>query len=187
MAADLLPYFRTRLLQWRIAGLWALVAAAAASGAVPQSATGWRELLLTLLPIMQLRIWDDLADLAHDRVHHTDRVLVAAATLRSFVVLVCVLGIATASILVLERERWQLAAYAGLLAWLAALYYTSLGRMTSRAVRTMLVLIKYPVIALVASGGAPSAPGWIEAVALYVFFCGYDLRDYRLAGAGKPS
>lgn len=177
---ELMKYLRTRLLTWRIAGLWFLVMTAAALVAAPVSAADWFRLTcLTMLLIAQLRLWDDLADLPHDRVHHPERVLVRAARLRPFVLLLAGLMVATALTLLADGDAWRPAIYVTVLGGLALLYHGGIGVALGRAPRTALILVKYPMIALLAAAGPPALSTLPTAVVLYALICAHDFLEHR--------
>jgi hypothetical protein len=177
---ELVKYLRTRLLTWRIAGLWLLVMAAAALIAAPITAADWFRLTcVTMVLIAQLRLWDDLADLPHDRVHHPERVLVRAARLRPFVLSLAGLMIATALTVLADGEAWRLAIYVAVLGGLALLYHGGIGALLGRVVRSAMILAKYPMIALLAAAGPPALPALPAAFVLYALICANDFLEHR--------
>lgn len=177
---EIAEYLRTRLATWRIAGLWLLVAAAAAIGGAPQSAAAaFRLASLTILLIVQLRLWDDLADLPHDRVYHAERVLVRAKSLRRFWSMLAAMMVVTAVALFADNDPWRIIAYIVMLGGLALLYHGGIAAKAGRAARTVLVLLKYPAIALLAASGPPALPGLSAAVVLYALVCAHDFNDMR--------
>jgi SAM-dependent methyltransferase len=174
--ADIAAWGGERIVKWQVAALAALVVA---SGFAAEAPASWVEALLrggfAVLVIMQLRLWDDLADRAHDRRAHPARVLARrGGSDAPFIALVIALGLAAAAMLApLAEAQGRLAAYAGLLAALALIYGI---RWTERrrAARDLLVLLKYPAIVLlsVATPGNPRA--WLCAAAAFALVAFYD-------------
>jgi len=175
-----MAYLRTRLCTWRMFRLWLLVVAVAAISAFPASVDACIRLgSMALLLITQLRLWDDMADLPHDRVNHPDRVLVHAASLRSFQTVLAGMMIATVVALLLQGDAWRLMTYAGLVSLLAFLYHGGLGAALGRGVQVALVLVKYPAIALLSAVGPPTPFGWSAATVLFALLCAHEYVDHR--------
>ena len=173
MTPDLRDYARTRLASGRAALLGALVAAAAL--AADGFAHALAVALMALFLVAQFRLWDDLADLPHDRVRSPERVLVRAADLGPFRL---VLGASLAAALIVLAAAWSPShaiGYALLVAALAALYrWLPPG---ARRARTVLALLKYPAFVLLLA----SAPATLRAAgcaaALYLLLLLVDLAD----------
>ncbi|UCG72353.1 MAG: hypothetical protein JSV45_14075 [Chromatiales bacterium] len=173
--ADAVQYSRSRLLRWRIVALWALlVATRLVAAPLPGAASVVAPALFLALALVLLRLWDDLADLEHDRAQHPQRVLVQSANRRSFAVVVA-LGLLLMVVALLEDGR-RVAVYGTLLASLGLLYHSGLRTRVPRAVRAGLVLIKYPVLVFLAGAG-PSRQACVAGLALYVALLVYDWRD----------
>ncbi len=175
MVAETLAYARTRLLRWRLGGLWALLLVALATGGAIASLASlvWQAVFLALA-IAALRLWDDLADLDHDRAEHPERVLVRSTHLSLFVALAAAGLLLLALVLLDERQR--LAIYAVLLVGLGLLYHTALAGVLPRALRGYLLLSKYPVLLFLA-GAQPSSRAWLTALCVYVAVAVYEWRD----------
>jgi hypothetical protein len=139
-------------------------------------------LLLAGTLLVQLRLWDDMADLPHDRCEHPERVLVRADSLAPFRALL--VAAFTGSVLLLAWQGGSLrlmvffALNAMFLAWYAALRYVVPGAVLGYHV----VLAKYPVFVFLLS--VPSCrAGRLLAVAVpvYLALCVYEvLHDARL-------
>jgi len=177
MATEVLAYARTRLLRWRMAGLWVLLLVGlVTAGPVPSVDSFAGQAAFLALATAVLRLWDDLADLSHDRREHPGRVLVASADLSAFVGLVAVGLLALALVLLDERQR--LTTYGALLVALGLLYHSPLATALPRGLRGYLVLSKYPVLLFLA-GAEPSGRGWLAALGLYAVLAVHEWRDDR--------
>jgi hypothetical protein len=164
--AELVAWARTRLAQPRIAALW-LVVLAAVLAAAPRGAPG-STLLLSAALIAQFRLWDDLEDLPHDRVHAPDRVLVASRELLAFRVALAasigLVGVGFATV-----DGWARAgAFAALVLAMAVLYRTMDSTTSRRWLRAQLVLLKYPAFVLLLAE-EPASP---RAIAAALVLCG---------------
>ncbi|WP_146204562.1 hypothetical protein [Massilia glaciei] len=180
---DLQNYAATRLLRPRIALLWLVVGAcmlAASAGGGPDRMAA--SMLLAAFLIAQFRLWDDLADRAHDARHHARRVLVGSPHAGRFSQL-CVAGaLPVLGLLWAWREPMRLAAYGLLCAAMAGLYLAS--GAWPRLLRAQLVLLKYPsFVWLVASGVSPRA-GLGLGAALWLVLALHDLLSDRTLQAG---
>ncbi len=174
---ELLAWLRTRVLQPRIALLWlAVLAAALAAGA----AAAWTALASAAL-VVQFRLWDDLEDVPHDRVHAPDRTLVRSASLGTLRVVlwtsIALLGLAIASV-----QGWpHAAAYALLVAAVAVLYRALAAAGPQRPLRSQLVLLKYPAFVLLLAADPAAPRALAAALALYAVLGAYEWRDRRSA------
>jgi 4-hydroxybenzoate polyprenyltransferase len=174
---ELAGWFRTRVLQPRIALLWlAVLAAVVAAGA--GGAIAWTALASAAL-IVQFRLWDDLEDVPHDRMHAPDRTLVRSTNRRPFHVLlwasILLLGLAIASM-----QGWTRAgAYVLLVAAVAVLYRAMGSSGPRRALRSQLVLAKYPAFVLLLAGDPTGPVALAAAGALYVVLGTYEWRDRK--------
>ena len=148
---DMWAWLATRLLRPRIALLWLVLSACIGAASAPVNPL--RAMLLAALFIAQFRLWDDLADRAHDARHHRNRVLPRSVHGARFG-LVC--GAAALPILLMLWLRDALgasAAYMLLCAAMGLLYLAS--RACSRLMRAHLVLLKYPMFIAIAASGRP--------------------------------
>jgi len=174
---DLAGWLRTRVLQPRIALLW-LVVLAAVAAAGTNGALAWAALASAAL-IVQFRLWDDLEDVPHDRVHAPDRTLVRSADLRPCRVVlwgsILLLALAIAAV----HEWTRAGAYVLLVVAVAVLYRAMDPTGPRRALRSQLVLAKYPafVLLLAADPTAPSALA--AALVVYGVLGTYEWRDRR--------
>jgi hypothetical protein len=163
--ADGLAYLKARMLSLRIGLLWLLLFACAA----PVAVFGLPTVALAAgLFILAFRLWDDLADLAHDRAHHSDRLLVRAPGLGPFRLARWVL------LAILTGLLWALAglpralALLGLMTILAAGYGITDGRPALRPTRLALVLAKYPAFVLLLAGDPGNPLALMLATAAYL-------------------
>lgn len=174
---DLVAWARTRIAQWRIALLW-LVVLAAALAAGARDAPAWT-LLFSAALIVQFRLWDDLEDLAHDRVHAPQRVLVRCSRLGPFrIAFTASVGLVAAAFALFGG--WErVLPYLLLLAAVAALYRTLDGNGPRRALRAQLVLLKYSGFVLLLAHD-PAAPRALAAAfALYAMLAVHEWHDQR--------
>jgi hypothetical protein len=131
--------------------------------------------LAAWLLVAELRLWDDLADRAIDRVTHSERVLVTAPSIQPFVVMCLSLAALNLGWTVLRSGVGpSLAVFAGLHGALGAWY----ARRTARTLAgDQLLLAKYPALVLVLAGDrlpqAPLAIG-LAAAAVYVGASAYE-------------
>jgi hypothetical protein len=176
---ELLAWTGTRVLQWRIALLWLLVLAATFAAGSP-GAAGWT-LAITAALIVQFRLWDDLEDLPHDRVHAPQRVLVRCARLRPFRLVFAASVGAVAVALALVQGWPRVVAYLLLLAAMATLYRTTSGIGARRTLRTQLVLLKYTAFVLLLADDPVAPRALAAASALYVALAAHEWNDQRTA------
>lgn len=173
--ADAVQYSRSRLLRWRIVGLWALLLLTRLVAApLPDAASVAPPALFLALALVLLRLWDDLADLEHDRAHHPQRVLVRSANRRAFAAAVA-LGLLLL-VTALAADGRRVVVYGALLAWLGLLYHSGWRTRLPRAAREGLLLVKYPVLVFLAGAG-PSRQAWVAGLVLYAVLLVYDWRD----------
>jgi len=133
------------------------------------------------IAIMLFRLWDDLADLEHDRIVHPQRVLVKTTRLRSFT---AVLGFGLlALLLLLLTHPLRLAGFSVLLLLIGSLYHSSAGRSLFRPVRTYIILSKYPILLLIAAAG-PIPRSLLVGLGLYTVVGVYEwLHDAEVRQA----
>ena len=178
---DLRAWARERFQAWRFGPLALLLALAASAGAGrPRIERLGRDALLALLCLLQLRIWDDLADLPRDRVAHPGRVLCRAAAHGPF--RASIVGLAGASTLLLARPRPALRRLLGFAALNAGfcLWYRGPGQHLSGTVAgAHVVLLKYPaLVALLRGPDRPAGPALVFAAAgVYLALCVHELLD----------
>jgi hypothetical protein len=177
--AELLAWAGTRVLHWRIALLWLLVLAATFA-AGPLVAAGWT-LAITAALIVQFRLWDDLEDLPHDRVHAPQRVLVQCTRLRPFrLVFAASVGVVAVAFALLQG--WpRVAAYLLLLAAMATLYRTTGDIGARRTLRTQLVLLKYAAFVLLLADDPVAPRALAAALALHATLAVHEWNDQRTA------
>ncbi len=173
--AELFRYLQTRMLRWQIAFLWAvLIATLLVSGeAIGPPAAQLTQSVFLLAAIFVFRLWDDLADREHDRLRHSERVLVNCQDFTPFIV-VLLAGLLLLALLLRDDVR-QLITYLGLVALLAVLYHSGLGKVLARSVRSGLILLKYPLFVYLLL--TPSHRAWLAGLGLYVLLLVYEWRD----------
>ena len=175
-AAELRGYLASRILRPRIALLWLLlVAATALIAADGLSELPWRALACALF-IAAFRLWDDLADLDFDRLHHPQRVLAKATNLACFHF---VLG-AMLALLIGWIALWVGGARAlSLLLLMVAfwvLYQIDHARPLRRNWRSALVLVKYPVWVLLLAPHPIGARTVLSAMVVFVVLVLDEMR-----------
>lgn len=178
MASELAAYLRTRIATPRIGLLWLVVIAAClASGtSIDGPRSGFTVALLALL-IAQFRLWDDLQDLAHDRAHHPERVLVRTARLAPFRFLLALSFAAGLGALTMGEGATRGVVYLLLVAAFVALYLFIRSRKVSRLLRNQLVLIKYPAFVSMFAPDPLHPRALAAAILLYLLLSAYDARD----------
>jgi len=177
-------YAGTRILGLRIAALCLLLLAAlvVSTIAVPSPDILIRQAGFLVLAIVTFRLWDDLADLTYDRLHHPQRVLVTAESLLPFVVAVLA-GLSSLAWL-LRDDSHRLAVLLLLSLLLAVLYHSPPGRSAARPFRAGLLLAKYPVFLILA--GSLSFRLWASGLVVYAILAAFEWHDDRsLRGAAK--
>ena len=174
-SSEITAYCRTRLLRWRVLVLWLLLLAALVAAnpslSVDQGVTG---AVFLALALAVLRLWDDLADLPHDQVHHSERILVRSTHLGVFRAVVWMGTVLLA--LSLWPDLQRLAMYGGLLAALAWFYHGPWRARVARLPRACLVLAKYPVLVVLA-GAEPSKRTWLIGLILYALLAAHEWQD----------
>lgn len=165
--ASLRSYISERLLVPRI-GLLALLLIACST------LTGFSEpaqfpilILCTCLFIAGFRLWDDLADLEYDRLHHPQRCLCRAENLTHFQLLVPVLLTTVALLVLLLSGFGQALAIAAMIAFFVLLYAVTGEASSLRGVRAALILVKYPVFVLVLVREPAALTSLLLALAAY--------------------
>jgi len=181
--ADLAAYLATRILTLRVLALWLLVGAAivlvAGTGAASAAELAGAGLVAGLL-IVQLRLWDDLADRARDRSRAPDRVLVRTRHGACFALLVLATAVLLGASWLLQGSLQALFVYVVLLGVLGLLYHSQAGAALSRPVRASLLLAKYPLIVLIVVTSFRTGPlPWWPAIGLYGLLLAYEWRDDR--------
>jgi hypothetical protein len=144
-------YIATRLARRYVVALALLIAIAGVGVAGRADLTALLSTsALALLLVILFRLWDDLADVAHDRAQHPDRVLCNVDDQQPFYWMVAAGLLLAALLLVVWRSVPQLYTYVGLVAAVAALYrLTSYG--SGRVARIHLILFKYPIFVYLSS------------------------------------
>jgi hypothetical protein len=145
-------YFVERMLTLRIGLLYLLLASSGILACAQPARQVHGVALMALLYLVALRIWDDLADRAHDRVHHPQRILVRHTQRLPFIAVLTLLLALLGWLLFRDagpgRVAWLLA---GLLV-LSLAYLASARWSTARPLRQAVVLLKYPLFVLLVSG-----------------------------------
>lgn len=169
-------YFRERMLTGKtLAAVMLLTAASVATFPALGLAAAAGIAGLTGLLFVQFRLWDDLSDLATDRVQHPRRVLCLAASLTPFRVAqiallllnVCLLGlwrppsVLAFGLLNIFGLGWYGGTAGGLRRWVR-----------SPLIRSHIVLLKYPMFVLLICGGHDVEGGVSPRLAMaFVFLC----------------
>ena len=173
--ADGLSYLKARMLSPRIVLLWLLLLGCAAPG----SGVGLPALsLAAALFILAFRLWDDLADLAHDREHHPERLLVRTPDLHLFRVSKWALLAALAALLGVVVGNTQVLVLLVLVAILSATYGITNGRPALRSARLALVLGKYPAFVLMLTRDPGEPLVLMAAAAAYLLPLIDEVRGY---------
>ena len=176
--ANAVAYICERLLNLRVGLLVVLMAGLSLLAAPAQDAAGLvgRTALIALL-VFHLRLWDDLEDLPHDRLHHPGRVLPNLANLAPvWPTLGAAILLSTGLVALVGGPYW-LALYAGLMGFLAVVYRGPRRLTANRTLRVQMVLLKYPVL-LVLSVPTPQPLRTLGAAALaYALLSAHEWLD----------
>jgi len=178
---DLVLYLRSRM-TWPVMALWGsmIVLLRIADPTIGKAHLAWHALFLAVA-IAVFRLWDDIADIERDRVRHPDRIVVNSAHLRTFI-LVILAGLGCLALMLLGESR-DLISYAALLLILVFVYHTPAGQRLVRPVRAYIILVKYPVLLLIAAAFTTGRT-WFVALILYIavgLYEWYDDRELRSA------
>jgi len=154
-------------------------AAVLASGPVSALAFALHVLLAGSL-LFQFRLWDDLADRAHDRVTHPDRVLVRSESVAPFRLLLLVSAAGNLFALLLWHGlAIQLVVLLGLNAAGCVWYRLLRPWLPGPILGYHVVLLKYPAFVFLLGTPAPALP--LAMVLVYLGLCVYEvLHDGRL-------
>jgi hypothetical protein len=141
-------------------------------------------LILACSLLFQFRLWDDLADRAHDAHDHPDRVLIQTTHLHFFVGLVVLMGLLNTASFCLEGSFARVGAFlalqAAFLCWYPWLRHCFPGPITGYHV----TLMKYPVFVYLL-GPLEASPFFsllAGATGVYLCLCIYEaLHDARIA------
>lgn len=141
-------YLGERILTVRVVLLaLVLLTGVVLTGTAPMAHLHWL-ILATCLFVLAFRLWDDLADLEFDRVHHPDRCLVRSADLRAFYLAQWFLLASLAGALMVIADFGRVLSFLGLVAALLVIYRVTADRPRLRPLRMVLVLAKYPAFIL---------------------------------------
>jgi hypothetical protein len=175
--AEMLDYIRTRIARGRIALLWLLVfgACIAAGPTASIAIIAWVALASALL-IVQFRLWDDLEDVLHDRVHHPDRTLARSTDLTRFWRSLGISIIVAVPFFGVFSGKFHALAYLLLIVWLWLLYRLLRPSPAARVVRSMLVLAKYPAFVLLLAPEPWRVRTAAVAMTLYLVLAVYESR-----------
>ena len=146
--SELTIYSHSRLITWRIA---VLIVAIAVLSLVIAKESPISTLWIATLLITQFRLWDDIHDIPHDRIHAPGRVLVTSTFISSYYVVLVVIFIITVASVGIWRSTPQLERYVFFCCAIEAVYRISNWKGQWRLIRNHLVLLKYPVFLLLCS------------------------------------
>lgn len=174
---DVLAYAASRLVVGRIVLLWLAVAACALIVSREISAASAILVLwLSAILIAQFRLWDDLADRAHDAATHPQRVIVTTNHARRFSYLCGLLSLPVAATLGRGYGIEHLAVYVGLLVFMSVLYAAN-GTVLPSLLRAHLVLLKYPAFIWLCALNADLAQWARVGTAAYLALCIFEMAS----------
>ena len=153
----LASYIQTRFPVARYVPLSVFLAAA---GLAPVSPVHpWQWIFSTILAfslLLQLRIWDDIADRDHDREMYPNRVLCQIEDLQPFIVAVFGLFVLNgALILIYHGGIAKPLVYLAFCSFFLAWYRFRSGVVRGSVVHSLCILLKYPVVAWLVTVSAP--------------------------------
>jgi 4-hydroxybenzoate polyprenyltransferase len=134
-------------------------------------------LLATCLFVLAFRLWDDLADLEFDRLHHPDRCLVRSADLRPFYAAQWLLLASLAGFLMIFPQGGRILPFLGLVAAFLAIYRVTASRPRLRSMRTVLVLVKYPAFVFLLAHRPDEPATLLTALVVYLLPLLDELRS----------
>jgi 4-hydroxybenzoate polyprenyltransferase len=184
---EALDYARERLLDARLALVTALLVALArfAAPELPAGGLVWQALAAGLA-VVGFRIWDDLADLPHDSVHHAERVLVKSAWPSGYA-LTSLFLLAGAAALIFVLQGKAGATTLALAAAMLGLVY----RLPRTALRQGACLAKYPAIvfAIVPAGTLAQHPARLLLASglAWAAVAANDVADWIMQRKRKPT
>ena len=168
-----------------VAVLW--LSAVWTGGAGAMNAGSALAFLLVACLVVQFRLWDDLEDVAIDRVEHPQRVLVRAPVRAFWLLLMAMSSITLA--LAAAISGTVLAGVAMLDLWFLAAYRVIRPQVPDIVWRVPLLLVKYPAFVLIAAlaiGAADIHRLIIAALVVMAGACVYEAIHPRQP-AGEPS
>lgn len=180
----LLRYQKTRIPWGIFASLALFLCIASATSRWPTEVAEWCfNWILAMCMVVQFRLWDDLADVENDRVHHPSRVLCQTQSHQVFWGLVGTLCIVNTVLIATFKSYTALAAFFVLN--VACVLWYSLPRKSDDIFVHAMVLVKYPVFVFLLSGPRGE---WHLSLSLcygmlvtFLCFCAYELQhDERL-------
>jgi hypothetical protein len=128
-----------------------LIAAAgiAAGGSLPTARGAIGGCILAYTLVLVFRIWDDLADVRSDRLHHPGRVLVRASSRIPIVVLALMIALGDILMMLSQpRPGARIAVFVAISLLLGLWYHWRAGLGAGPLAGAHVVLLKYPVISL---------------------------------------
>lgn len=180
---ELAAYFTSRLIVGRVVFLWlALSACILALSCESSLASAVFGALLVAALIVQLRLWDDLAERDHDAVFHPHRVLVATGHVLYFARFCGLLTLPVAVVLGFVFGLVHLLVYGLLLVAISVLYAiprTGLPKL----LRAHLVLLKYPVFIWLCTSDTNPVQWVYLSTVVYLAICLFEI----LSDAGLRS
>ena len=180
-ASDLAQYLRERILKVRIAVLWVLLTAAVSLNNVARPhLLPWIAAACALF-LMAFRLWDDVADLEHDRQFHSDRHLCRSQNVAFFRATHWFLVVASGGFIFLLTDVSRAAGFWLLVVVLWATYGITSSRPRLRPLRMAVVLTKYPALILLLAQNLEQSLPWIAAIGIYVLLI---LDEARSIGSG---
>jgi len=171
-----------------VAAIGIVTAARWTSGATPTVATLAHATALSIVLLLQFRMWDDLEDRDQDSTSHQERVLVRTPAAPYQRALRC---LALVSVALGAFDGWSTAVEIVLLDLGFYMAYRRVRQHVSDGVwRFSILLSKYPAFVVVVATvlGAPQAGRLAAAVLVtYLTACAYELLHERRLFAGVPS
>jgi hypothetical protein len=167
-ASDVRCYLKERVLRWRIGLVWLLVFVGVLVTTDEPVSRIPGLVLITALFILVFRLWDDLADLQHDREHHPDRCLCRVQNLRPFRISLWLSVTVLLGLLLMLADGKRALALLAVMATFALLYGLTTGRPDLRRLRIPLVLAKYPAFVLLLADDPGDDIALLVALGVYI-------------------
>lgn len=151
-----------------------------AVGATITPLTAAESIGLVFALVLVFRVWDDIADREEDRVRAPQRVVARAESVAPLLGLMAALACASVALLVIRERHSDLVLLAVLAVALATWYATRARLGAGPLVNAHVLLLKYPLIALIATPTATRshlAPTIAALSALYLGLCVREMLD----------
>jgi 4-hydroxybenzoate polyprenyltransferase len=177
---EILRYFSSRILRWKIVFLWAILVALSSILSVQFSLIALLvQTVIAGVSITAFRIWDDLDDLHFDAQHHPERVLPNSRQLHVYRRLVLLLQIFLVLMISLRGNITQVLLFLALNSVFLVLYSGHSLFKKHRSLRNQCVLMKYPLFVLIITPTPWTTMCFFAGFALYCLVSAEEILSSR--------